>query len=90
MHVRFGLHGDGLDLAPADTTVGEILVGPRGLLRLLASDLGIASVSAHPAEEVALYRECLAACDHPMRFYHASFAVDPVGTARTLLDWRQQ
>ena len=90
MHVRFGLHGDGLDLAPANTTVGEILVGPRGLLRLLESDLGIASISAHPAEEVALYRECLAACDHLTRFYHASFAVDPVSTARTLLDWRRQ
>ena len=90
MHVRFGLHGDGLDLPAVDATVGEATVGPRGLLRLLESDLGIAPVLAHPAEEVALYRECLADRDHRTRFYHCSLRVDPVGTARTLLDWRRQ
>ena len=90
MHVRFGLHGDGLDLANPKATVGAATVGPRGLLRLLESDLGIAPVPAHAAEELALYRECLAECDDLSRFYHCSFEVDPVGTARTLLDWRRQ
>ncbi len=89
MHVRFGLHADGLDLG-AETAVGETTVGPRGMLRLLESDLGIASVAAHPAEDVAAYRECLAERDDLTRFYHRSFAVDPVGTARTLLDWRRE
>ena len=89
MHVRFGLYADGLDLGAA-TSVGEATVGPRGLLRLLESDLGVAPVAAHPAEDVAVYRECLAECDDLTRFYHGSFAVDPVGTARTLLDWRGQ
>ena len=90
MHVRFGLHGDGLDLGVAGATVGEATVGPRGLLRLLESDLGVAPAVAHPAEDAARYRECLAKCDDRTRFYHRSFKVDPVGTARTLLDWRQQ
>ena len=90
MHVRFGLSSDGLELASRNATVGEITVGPRGLLRLLESDLGIAPALTHPAEEVALYRECLAECDAVQRFYHRSMQVDPVGTARTLLDWRQQ
>ena len=89
MHVRFRRHGDGLDPAPAKTAVGEISVGPRGLLRLLESDLGIVAATAHPSEEVALYRECLAECDDLSRFYHASFGVDPVGVARVLLDWRK-
>ena len=90
MHVRFGLHGDGLDFGVAGTTVGQATVGPRGLLRLLESDLGVAPAVAHPAEDAARYRECLAKCDDRTRFYHRSFKVDPVGTARTLLDWRQQ
>ena len=89
MHVRFGLYADGLDLG-ATTAVGETTVGPRGLLRLLESDLGIASAQAHPAEDVAAYRECLAECDDLTRFYHGSFGVDPVGTAATLLEWRRQ
>ena len=90
MHVRFGLYGDGLDPGPRDAAVGAITVGPRGLLRLLESDLGIAWPAAHPAEEVGLYRECLATADDLTRFYHASFAVDPVATARTLLEWRAE
>lgn len=88
MKVRFGLHRDGLhpDLAP--DCVGEITVGPIGFLRLLESDLGIAPATVHPAEEVAMYRGCLAELDDLARFYHGSFGVDPVGVARTLLDWR--
>ena len=89
MRVRFGLAGDGLDLASRSATVGEITVGPRGLVRLLESDLGVAPVLAHPAEEVALYRECLVECEYLSPFYHRSFQVDPVGTAGTLLDWRR-
>ena len=88
MKVRFGLHRDGLHPDPATDCVGEITVGPLGFLRLLESDLGLAPVAVHPAEEVALYRGCLAELDDLARFYHASFSVDPVGVARTLLDWR--
>ena len=90
MRVRFGLHGDGLDPGPREAAVDAITAGPRGLLRLLESDLGIAWPASHPAEEVGLFRECLAACDDLTRFYHASLAVDPVAAARTLLEWRGQ
>ena len=81
--------GDELDPVPAKTAVGDISVGPRGFLQLLESDLGIVAAAASPAEEVARYRECLAECDRPDRFYHASLRVDPIGVARTLLEWRQ-
>ena len=90
MHVRFGLFADGPDPSRPDDAVGAVTVGPQGLLRLLESDLGIAWQTVHAAEEVGLYRECLAVHNDLSRFYHASFAVDPVGTARTLLDWRAQ
>ena len=88
MKVRFGLHRDGLHPDTATDSVGEITVGPVGFLRLLEGDLGIAPAAVHPAEEVALYRSCLADLDDLARFYHASFGVDPVGVTRTLLDWR--
>lgn len=90
MLVRFGLHCDGQHAAPADTGVGEITVGPRGLLRLLESDLGVARAGTHAAEDVARYRSCLEEANDLTRFYHASFGVDPVGVAHTLLDWRRQ
>ena len=90
MLVRFGLHRDGQHPAPVDTAIGEITVGPRGLLRLLESDLGIAQAGTHAAEDVALYRSCLHEANDLTRFYHASFGVDPVGVARTLLDWRRE
>lgn len=90
MRVRFGLHRDALEPSLPRTAVGEITVGPQGFLGLLESDLGIAPVASHPSESVADYRECLAACDDWVRFYHRSFDVDPVGVARTLNDWRQR
>ncbi len=34
------------------------------------------------------YRACLAEADHAARFYHASFALDPINVSRTLLEWR--
>ncbi|MDE0178640.1 MAG: PD-(D/E)XK nuclease family protein [Gammaproteobacteria bacterium] len=90
MRVRFGLLRDALEPSHPRTSVGEITVGPQGLLGLLESDLGIPSVAAHPSEAIAAYRDCLAECDDWVRFYHRSFGVDPVGVARTLNDWRQQ
>ena len=90
MLVRFGLHRDGQHPASLDTAVGEITVGPRGLLRLLEGDLGIAPVEAHASEAIALYRSCLDEANDLTRFYHASFSVDPVGVARTLFAWRRE
>ena len=88
MRIHFGLHRDGLHPALPTNTVGEMTVGPRGFLRLLESDLGLPPVGLHAAEVAAVYRNCLAECDDLARFYHGSFTVDPVGVARTLLDWR--
>ncbi len=34
------------------------------------------------------YRACLVEVDHTNRFYHASFALDPINVSRTLLEWR--
>ena len=88
MIVRFGLHADGLDPSPPTTALGDIRLGPRGLLETLESDLGLPPVLDHPAAQVARYRSCLADANDFARFYHASFDVDPIGVARELMRWR--
>ncbi|MDE0350411.1 MAG: PD-(D/E)XK nuclease family protein [Gammaproteobacteria bacterium] len=88
MIVRFGLHADGLDPSPRTTTLGEIRLGPRGLLETLETELGLPPVLDHPAAQVARYRSCLADANDFARFYHASFEVDPIGVSRELMRWR--
>ena len=88
MIVRFGLHADGLDPSPPATVLGDIRLGPRGLLEMLETDLGLPPVLDHPAAQLARYRSCLADANDFARFYHASFDVDPIGVARELMRWR--
>ncbi|MCZ6889710.1 MAG: PD-(D/E)XK nuclease family protein [Gammaproteobacteria bacterium] len=90
MKVRFGLLRDGLDPAPPHTSLGEVTVGPLGLLQILETDLGLPPVLGHAAARVIAYRRCLDEANDFARFYHASFAVDPIGVASTLLRWRDE
>ena len=90
MRIRFGMHLDGLDPTPPRTAIGEATVGPLGLLGILETDLGLPPVLEHPAEQLITYRGILDELDTPERFYHRSFAVDPINVARTLMDWRAQ
>lgn len=88
MIIHFGQHLDGQDPAVPSTAVGVARLGPLGLMAALETDLGLPPGGEHPARELAHYRGCLAAVDDLTRFSHASFAVDPIGVAKTLLAWR--
>lgn len=88
MIVHFGLHADGIDPSAPRTVLGEVRVGPRGLLEMLETDLGLPPVLEHAAAQLARYRSCLADANDLMRFYHASFEVDPIGVSRELMRWR--
>ncbi|MFO1378011.1 MAG: PD-(D/E)XK nuclease family protein [Steroidobacteraceae bacterium] len=88
MKIRFGLDLDGEHGGLAVDSLGEATVGPQGLLGLLETQLGLPTPPASPAERIAAFRAGLAACDGPQRFYHRSFEADPLGTAATLLRWR--
>jgi hypothetical protein len=88
MIIHFALDLDGMQPAPPRTAVGEIALGPGRLVALLEAQLGLPPVEAHPGEALLAYRDCLEALDDDERFYHRSFATDPIGTARTLLGWR--
>lgn len=88
MTIHFGLHLDGQRAMLPRNRLGEIAVGPAGLLNILETQLGLGGEQASRAERIVQYRDCLAKCDDGTRFYHASFAIDPLGTAAALLEWR--
>ena len=90
MIIDFGLALDGLQPVRPVTGIGAVALGPARLLDLLELRLGLPPVLAHPGEALLAYRACLAELDNAARFYHRSFAVDPMGVARALLDWRAQ
>ena len=88
MLIRFGLHYDGLQPQRPRTALGAVTVGPLGFLNVLETQLGLAPPEATSADVLMAYRACIAECDGADRFYHASFAVDPINVGRTLLNWR--
>lgn len=86
--ITLGLYLDGQRGQPAADRLGEAMVGPQGLLGILETQLGLAAAHPSAAVRIVQYRDCLAALDAPSRFYHRSFALDPLGTAACLLGWR--
>lgn len=89
MIVHLGLYFDGMQPGPPVTSAGEIALGPARFVAVLELQLGLPAVAARPGEALLAYRRCLAELDGEDRFYHRSFAVDSLGTARTLLRWRR-
>ena len=87
-NITFGMQLDGQRATQASDRLGVLTVGPQGLLDYLETQLGLIQIRPCAAQRTAAYRDCLARMDSPDRFYHASFAVDELGVAETLLEWR--
>jgi hypothetical protein len=79
---------DGQRANAPSNSLGEAVVGPLGLLTILETQLGLVAGHHSQAERIVQLRDCLANADTPDRFYHASLATDALGTAATLLQWR--
>jgi hypothetical protein len=86
--VRFGLSLDGERGWPARDALGESTVGPLGFLTLIEIQLGLTRLAVSESERVVQWRACLSACRTGSRFYERSFQTDELGTAATLLHWR--
>jgi hypothetical protein len=86
--VRFGLALDGQRGWHTRDALGEPIVGPLGMLNLLEVQLGLVRILPSLSERVVQMRECLQASRNGSRFYEASFIADELGTAATLLSWR--
>ena len=90
MHIVFGLHLDGLQPRHPQTAASAATLGPRGLLDVLETQLGLPAPQVHPSESAFAYLRCLRESTSPDRFFHRSLEVDPINVARTLLRWRAQ
>jgi hypothetical protein len=90
MKIRFGLNLDGQRGWHIGNSLNEITVGGGGLLGILEPQLGLISDSVPQSRRVVQYLECLKSYDNPKRFYHRSLEADELGTASTLLSWRDQ
>jgi hypothetical protein len=88
MKIRFGLHLDGEHGWQPANQLNATTTGPLGLLNLLETQLGLLQSLPSGAERIVQYVECLKRCDSPARFYHRSLSTDELGTAATLLSWR--
>lgn len=90
MKIRFSLALDGARSTLPALGPGDVVMGPQGLLNLLELHLGLQPVIATPAQRAVDYRLALTQvlAGHPDAFYAASLAVDELGVAARLLQWR--
>ena len=77
------------DLAPGAGVVGRPVYGRGALLADLELRLGLAAPkAAHGVRLQQWSRRLAKVAEGGQRFYSASYSVDPIGTAGTLLAWR--
>jgi len=87
-HIRFGLSIDSGAGAHFHAAVGRSALGPLGLLNVLETHLGLLRAPVSQSERVVQMRQCLRAAMTGPRFYARSFEADELGSAATLLGWR--
>jgi len=90
MHVMFGMYLDGVDWSNKPASMGELMLGPYGMLELLETRLGLTAPSVHHAARINQYMQRLQACDGEGKWFHASFSADPWSTTKQMLAWRDQ
>ena len=90
MKLTFGLALDGWLPTSGTIAPDHCYCGPAGLLRTLELRLGLPSPEGSKASRLVAYQAALKAADDGTRFYSVSFAKDALGTAETLLNWRDE
>jgi hypothetical protein len=87
MHIHFGQTFNGNRSLTLPDSLGQQVLGPAGLLNLLETHLGLLVLLPTQSERIVQFRNVLNVCKEHA-FYHKSFELDELGTARTLLQWR--
>ena len=90
MNIRLGLYLDGQHGTTFKAQLDSLTTGPLGMLNVLETQLGLLRLEVSNSDRVLQYLEVLKRLDSSERFYHQSFGVDALGTAATLLNWRDQ
>ena len=90
IRIHFGLYQDGVEWSDSAHSLGELRVGPLGLLSFLEGRLGLRGIETHQAIRINQYLRRLEQLDAPDIWFHDSFLTDPWSTARQMLAWRDE
>ena len=90
MDITFGMALDGYEPPEQENSLGTVIIGPRGMLDLLETRLGLGGEWPAQPIRVIQYQQCLQAADNSERFYSRSLGVDPLAVAKVLLRWRDE
>ncbi|MCK4267961.1 MAG: PD-(D/E)XK nuclease family protein, partial [Actinomycetia bacterium] len=90
MHLTFGMNLDGSRWSEKQASMGELQLGPSGMLGLLATQLGLSLPTIHPARRINQYMKRLKVCDGGGMWFHDSFRADAWSTAKQMLAWRDE
>ncbi|MEN6350957.1 MAG: hypothetical protein ABFD08_16375, partial [Syntrophomonas sp.] len=81
MKILFGMYLDGAVWSRQPSCLGQVRTGPRGLLTILETRLGLSGLNVHPVTRIDEYMKRMSHIDHESAWFHKSFAVDPWSTA---------
>lgn len=94
MKIRFGM---GLNAGcwpefsqGQQAVIGEVITGPQGFIGVLETALGLVPADEPEALRIRQYMRRIQALPAGSRFYTKSFDSDAWGTARELLQWRDE
>jgi len=90
MKITFGMYLDGTSWSEKDASIGELQLGPSGMLSLLETQFGLTGPTIHPAYRINGYLQRLVASDKEKAWFHKSLIADPWSTARQMLAWRDE
>ncbi|NLB17237.1 MAG: PD-(D/E)XK nuclease family protein, partial [Syntrophomonadaceae bacterium] len=90
LKIWFGMYMDGGEWSDRAASLGEVRVGPLGLLSLLENRLALTRPTVHPVHRINQFLMRLERVDSEIAWFHTSFAADPWSTARQLLKWRDE
>jgi len=88
MKITFGQALDGVELRNENSSIGEVICGPRRLVEILETRLGLKAKPKTEISRILQLVKLLEENNKEERFYSASFQKDPLAVAETLLQWR--
>jgi hypothetical protein len=90
MKATFGMYLDGVSWSDEPASLGEVRLGPAGMLGLLESRLGLSAPPVRQARRIDENMKRMELCDSDDAWFHRSFSTDPWSTAKQMLEWRDE
>jgi len=88
MNILFGMYLDGTEWNQQPASLGELQLGPAGLLSLLETQLGLTGLTAHPAQRINEYMQRLEQANSSNAWFYDSLQQDSWSTSKQMLAWR--